>query len=266
MITLIRYVFSVLIWAAVAAILMVTGKVIYLTFWALLGILLIIVWAGHMVYKVFYLFNPDFKPIKVVVAMAILTVVVAAYFKIFVAPVWDTWGSTKDEIEENYKVDEYCPGADIRTVRSVEINAPPEYIFSWVRQLPETGSYGWNLFGSGRRKDPGGLLNDLPDLEVGDDFLIGKIVDIDNGHSITFDLADDPRFPRMGINCINGGYYFRSAGDGKSRINVVMRVDYDGFWGWIYSQVIIEIGDFFVAKSQLEGIKKAAERNFALQG
>jgi hypothetical protein len=266
LITLIRYVFSVLIWAAVAAILMATGKIVYLAFWGVLGLLLIVVWIGHMVYRVFYLFNPDFKPIKIVVAIAILAVVAVAFFKVFVAPSWNNWGSTQKEIDDDYVVDSYCPEADIRTVRTVEINAPPEYVFRWVRQLPEIGSYGWNLFGLRGKKDADRLLSDLPDLEVGEEFLIGRIVDVDAGRSITFDIGQDPRFPKMGINCMYGGYYFRDAGSGKTRVNVVMRADYDGVWGWFYSQVIIEIGDFFVVKRQMDGIKSVAERNFALSG
>lgn len=266
MITLIRYVFSVLIWAAVAAILMATGKIVYLAFWGVLGLLLIIVWIGHMVYRVFYLFNPDFKPIKIVVAIGILTVLAVAFFKVFVAPSWNNWGSTQKEIEENYRVDRFCPEADVRTARTVEINAPPEYVFRWVRQLPEIGSYGWNLFGLRKRKEVDRLMSDLPELEAGDEFLIGTIVDLEPGRSITFDIGRDPRFPKIGINCMYGGYYFRHAGGEKTRVSVVMRADYDGVWGWIYSQVIIEICDFFVVKRQMDGIKSVAERSFALSG
>ncbi len=261
-----RYVFSVVIWAAVAAILMAGGKIVYLAFWGLLGLLLIIVWIGHMVYRVFYLFNPDFKPIKIVVAIAILVVVAGAFFKIIIAPSWNNWGSTQKEVEENYTADSYCPEADVRTVRTVEINAPPEYVFRWVRQLPEIGSYGWNLFGFRDRKDADRLLGDLPELNVGEEFLIGRIVDVDPGRSMTFDIGQDPRFPKMGINCMYGGYYFSDAGKGRTRVNVVMRADYGGIWGWIYSQVIIEIGDFFVVKRQMDGIKSVAERNFAQSG
>jgi hypothetical protein len=266
LITLIRYVFSVVIWAAVAAILMATGKIVYLAFWGLLGLLLIIVWIGHMVYRVFYLFNPDFKPIKIVFAIAILVVLGGAFFKIIIAPSWNNWGSTEQEIEETYTADHYCPEADVRTVRTVEINAPSEYIFQWVRQLPEIGSYGWNLFGFRARKDADRLATDLPRLEVGDEFLIGRIVDVDYGRSITFDIGQDPRFPKMGIKCLYGGYYFKEAGKGKTRVTVVMRADYDGTWGWIYSQVIIEICDFFVLKRQMNGIKNLAERNFVQSG
>ena len=44
-----------------------------------------------------------------------------------------------------------------------------------------------------------------------------------------------------------GGYYFIDAGRGKSRMIMVMRADYEGFWGWLYSQLIVEFGDFFIA-------------------
>ncbi len=266
MITLIRYVFSILIWAVIAAILLFTGKIVYLTFWAILGALLVIIWVGHIVYRVVYLFNPDFKPIKIIFFFAILIIAAVGYFKIFVAPSWNTWGSTPEEIAAEYEADMYCPDADIRTVRTMEVNAPPEYIFRWVRQLPEAESYGWNFLEFGGRKDLERLMDNLPELSVGNEFLIGRIVSVKPGKSITFDIGSDPKFPKLGINCMYGGYYFHKTGNDRTRINVVMRADYDGFWGWFYSQIIIEIGDFFVVKKHLGRVKKAAEQHLDFSG
>lgn len=261
LITLVRYAFSILIWAVIAAILLLTGKIVYLTFWSILGALLVIIWLGHTVYRLVYLFNPDFKPIKIIILFAVLIVVGIGYFKIFVAPSWNTWGSTPEEIETEYEVDGYCPDAEVRTVRTLEVNAPPEYIFRWVRQLPEAESYGWSFLEFGQKKDLERLVDNLPELKAGDNFLIGRVVKVEPGKSITFDIGSDPKFPKLGINCMYGGYYFHEAENNKTRINVVMRADYDGFWGWFYSQVIIEIGDFFVAKKQLSRVKRAAEKH-----
>jgi hypothetical protein len=261
LITLVRYVFSILIWAVVAAILLFTGKIVYLMFWAILGAFLVMIWLGHMVYRVVYLFNPDFKAIKIIFFFAILIIVAIGYFKIFVAPSWNNWGSTPEEIDRDYDADLYCPEADIRTVRTMEVNAPPEYIFRWVRQLPEDESYGWSFIEFGGKEELGRLMDNLPELSAGNDFLIGRVVKVETGKSITFDIGSDPKFPKLGINCMYGGYYFQDAGKNRTRINVVMRADYDGFWGWFYSQIIIEIGDFFVAKKHLARVKRAAEQH-----
>ena len=66
MLALIRYAFSILLWAVIAAVLLFTGKIVYLTFWALFGALLLLTWLGHMIYHILCLFNPDFKPIKII--------------------------------------------------------------------------------------------------------------------------------------------------------------------------------------------------------
>ncbi len=262
MITILRYAVSLVIWGLVAAFFLLTGKIVYLTFWSILGAILILFWLGHMLYHVFYLFNPDFKPIKVVLIMAIVLGLAAVYFKVFMAPRWNKWGSTPEEIESEYKVDKYCQQADLRTVRTIEVNVPRDNIFRWVRQLPEAASYGDNLIDFKGKDQFEKLLDDLPELEEGDRFLIGRVVEYEEGESITFDIGADPKFPKIGINCMYGGYYFRDAGRDRTRINTVMRADYDGFIGWFYSQVIIEIGDFLVTTRQLDKLKEAAERRF----
>jgi hypothetical protein len=251
-----------LVWAGIAAILLLAGKVVYLMFWSLFGLLLILFWLGHMVYKVFYLFNPDFKPIKVVFIFLILLFVGLSFFKIVLAPSWNVWGSTEAEIEAEYEVDNYCPEYDIRTVRTIEANVPKEYLYRWIRQLPKVGSYGWDLLNFIGRKNFDRLISDIPEPQLGDNFLIGQIVELDPGESITFDIGVDPKFPKLGINCMYGGYYLKDAGRGRTRMIMVMRADYEGFWGWLYSQLIIEFGDFFIATAELKNLRKAAEENY----
>ena len=263
MLTIIRYVVSIAVWAIIAVVLLLTGKIIYLMFWALLGALLVIIWTGHMLYKIIYLFNPDFKAIKLVFAFLLILVAGLAVFKFAVAPSWNYWNSTQEEINDEYTADRYCPDAELRTVRTLEVNVPRDYIFRWIRQLPELGSYGSDFLGIGGGKEIKELIEDLPELQEGDNFLMGKIVDIDAGKSITFNIGDDPRFPKLGIKCLYGGYYLREEGGKKTRINMVMRADYEGILGWFYSQVIIEFGDFLIASRQLSKLKEVAERNFS---
>ena len=262
MLTLVKYAISLIIWAAIAALLLLTGKVLYLAFWAMLGLFLLIVWLGHMVYHVICWFKPDFKPIKLIVFFIVLFVIALISYKSFVIPSWNRWGSTDKEINAKYEVDKYCPDAELRIVRTVEIDVPPDYIFRWVRQMPETGSYSWDLLDFRGRKSVERLVEDLPDLKEGDNFLIGKVVDYDRGKSITFDIGNDPKFPKMGIKCMYGGYYFKDIGNHKTRVSTVVKADYEGFWGWLYSQVIIEIGDFFMTTKQFSRIKDLAEQNY----
>jgi len=262
LITLIRYVISIVIWAIVALILLLTGKVIYLMFWAILGAFLVLMWLGHMIYKIFYLFNPDFKAIKIVIAFLVIVILGVAYFKLFVAPSWNNWNSTPEEVQDHYAADNYCPEAQLRTVRTLEVNVPRDYIFRWIRQLPEFGSYGLGMLDIRGKEAFDKLIEGLPDLKEGDNFLMGRIVDVEKGRNITFNIGEDPRFPKLGVKCFYGGYYLRDAGRNRTRINMVMRADYEGFWGWLYSQVIIEFGDFLIASRQLSKLKKIAEDNF----
>jgi hypothetical protein len=262
MLTLVKYAISLIIWAAVAALLLLTGKVLYLAFWAMLGLFLLIVWLGHMIYHVICWFQPDFKPIKLIVFFIVLVIVALISYKTFVLPSWNRWGSTDKEVNAKYKVDDFCPDSELRIVRTVEINVPADYIFRWVRQMPETGAYSWDLLDFRGRKSVERLVEDLPDLKEGDNFLIGKVVDYDRGKSITFDIGSDDKFPKMGIKCMYGGYYFNDIGDHKTRVSTVIKADYEGTWGWLYSQVIIEIGDFFMATKQLSRLKDLAEKNY----
>jgi hypothetical protein len=43
---------------------------------------------------------------------------------------------------------------------------------------------------------------------------------------------------------------------------MVVRAEYEGVWGWLYSQVIIEMGDFFMATKQFSNLKNLAEKHF----
>ena len=261
MLTLVKYAISLAIWAAVAALLLLTGKVLYLAFWAILGLALLLIWLGHMIYHVICWFDPNFKPIKLIVLFIVLIAIGLISYKVFILPSWNTWGSTEKEIKAKYKVDEYCPEAELRIVRTVEIDVPPEYIFRWVRQMPETGAYSWDLLDFRGRKSVERLVEDLPDLEEGDNFLIGKVVEVKRNKSITFDIGNDPKFPKMGIACMYGGYYFNDIGDDKTRVSMVVKTDYSGFMGWLYSQVIIQMGDFFMASKQLSRLKGLAEKH-----
>jgi hypothetical protein len=262
MLTMLKYAISLLIWAAVAALLLVLGKILYLAFWAMLGAFLLIVWFGHIVYHVICWFNPQFKAIKLILFFIVLVFAAIVSYKIFLQPQWNRWGSTDKEVAAKYKVDEYCPQAQLRVVRTVEINVPPEYIFRWVRQMPEAGSYSWDLLDFKHRRSVERLLQDLPDLKEGDDFLIGKVVEVKRGKSITFDIGGDPKFPKLGVNCMYGGYYFNDIGHGRTRVSQVVRADYTGVWGWLYSQVVIETGDFFMASKQLSNLKALAEKHY----
>ncbi len=262
MLTLVKYAISLAIWAAVAALLLVAGKVMYLAFWAILGLALLIIWFGHMVYHVICWFKPDFKPIKLIVFFLVLVLAGIVSFKVFFQPAWNRWGSTDKEVAEKYKADEYCENSELRVVRTVEVNVPPEYIFRWVRQMPEAGSYSWDILDFRGRKSVERLLSDLPDLKEGDDFLVGKVVEVKRNKSITFDIGCDPKFPKLGIDCMYGGYYFNDIGDDKTRVSMVVRADYHGAWGWLYSQVVVGVGDFFMATRQLSRLKELSEKHF----
>ena len=262
MLTLIKYAISIITWAAVAALLLVTGKILYLAFWAILGILLLIIWLGHMTYQVICWFKPDFKPIKLIVFFMVLIIAAIASYKIFLQPSWNRWGSTDDEVKAEYKADDFCPSSEIRVVRTVEVNVPPEQIFRWVRQMPEAGSYSWDLLDFRHRKSVDRLLEDLPDLEEGDEFLIGKVVEVRKNKSITFDIGNDPRFPKMGIKCMYGGYYFHDIGHDRTRVSMVVRADYEGLFGWVYSQVVLGVADFFMVTKQFSRLKELSEKHF----
>jgi hypothetical protein len=260
MFTLLKHGISILIWVAVAALLILTGKIVYLAFWAILGLALLLIWLGQIFYKIAFMFNPQFKPIKIVFAFVLIIAAGLIVYRIFILPAWDRWGSTEDELRAHYKVDEFCPQSELRVVRTVEVNVPPDRIFKWVRQMPESGTYSWRLFGS--KKNVERLIENLPDLKEGDQFLIGKVVEVKRNKSITFDIGSDPKFPKMGVDCMYGGYYFKEIDGHRTRVSMVMRVDYDGVWGWFYSQVIVEIGDFFMTTKQLLRLKELAEKNY----
>ncbi|HBC47599.1 MAG TPA: hypothetical protein DEO84_05255 [candidate division Zixibacteria bacterium] len=262
MLTMLKYAISLLIWAAVAALLLLTGKILYLAFWALLGFILLIIWFGHIIYHIICWFNPQFKPINLILLFIVLIVAAVFAYKVMLQPRWDRWGSTDKEVAAKYKVDEFCPNSELRVVRTAEINVPSEYLFRWVRQMPEAGSYSWDMLDFRHRRSVERLIEDMPDLKEGDDFLIGKVVEVKRNKSITFDIGSDPKFPKLGIDCMYGGYYFNDIGDNKTRVSTVVRADYHGIWGWLYSQVVIEVGDFFMASKQLSNLKAIAEKHF----
>ena len=102
----------------------------------------------------------------------------------------DRWGVTDDEVARRYPCDERVPSPALQVWRGVTVDAPPERVWPWVRQLQLAPySYDWvdNLGHRSPRE-----LRDVQDPRPGDAmsrlvgrFPVGRVVDVVPGEHLT---------------------------------------------------------------------------------
>ncbi|MEY4633285.1 MAG: hypothetical protein RLZ18_657, partial [Actinomycetota bacterium] len=56
--------------------------------------------------------------------------------------IFQYWGATPDEITSEVIGDDLCPTATLSATRCITINATPDQVFPWIRQMG-MGRAGW---------------------------------------------------------------------------------------------------------------------------
>jgi hypothetical protein len=102
----------------------------------------------------------------------------------------DRWGVTDAEVTRRFPCDDVVPEPAGSLWRGVTVQAPPESVWPWLRQL-RVAPYAYDWVDNGGRRSPRTLL-DLADPRPGDRFstlagrlAVGRVVSTETGQHLT---------------------------------------------------------------------------------
>jgi hypothetical protein len=163
------------------------------------------------------------------------------------------WNITNEEEKEIYPCDKYAPEKSQSVFRGITVSASSDVVFRWICQL-KIAPYSYDWIDNGGRQSPRKLTPGIERLEKGQDFLIGKIVEFEEGGHITCVI---PEIKFM-ISSIAMTYLVRSTGEKTSRVIVKIVVSDQNIIEKILG-ILLAIGDLIMMRKQLKTIKELAE-------
>ena len=162
----------------------------------------------------------------------------------------DRWGVTAAETARRYPCDELIAAPTLVAWRGVTVEAPPERVWPWVRQIRLAPySYDW-IDNLGRRSPK--ALRELPDPSPGEHFTtaggrrLGRVISVEPGEHLTARI--------MGAVM---SYVLMPRPDGSSTrllLKIVMP-------GPRWMAPLVSVGDLVMARRQLLNLKALAERD-----
>ncbi|MFI8266549.1 hypothetical protein [Streptomyces sp. NPDC085665] len=164
------------------------------------------------------------------------------------------WGATSAEQRAPYPCDGLVQDPAEGWTRAIEVAAPPERVFRWIRQLTIAPySYDWLDFRG--RTSPHVLLSDLPELAPRQPFLVFEITSFETDVHITGVLpaALAERHGRMAVS-----YTLRPYGTG-SRLVVKVVAQAGPTAGRRIRRRLLAWGDLVMMRKQLLTLKKLSE-------
>jgi hypothetical protein len=166
----------------------------------------------------------------------------------------DTWGSSAAERAAEYPCDGLIEGPQRVVFRAVDVNAPAALVYRWVCQM-RAAPYSYDCIDNFGRRSPRHLVPGLDRLEIGQRFVIFRLVDFEDGRSITLD-SDTALFGR-----VVGTYRVDPVDDDRSRLVVKLAwAGRPGIHDWLL-RLVLPAGDLVMMRKQLLTFKALAERD-----
>jgi hypothetical protein len=166
--------------------------------------------------------------------------------------VWN-WNITSEEKKESFPCDKYAPANYRGMLRGINIYASANIVFRWICQI-KIAPYSYDWIDNGGRQSPRKLSPGLERLEIGQNFLIGRIVEFEEGSDITCVIPE-----MYFLICpMSITYKVRSTGLKTSRIIVKIDVGYESLLDKIRGN-LLAIGDLIMMRKQLVTLKELAE-------
>ena len=166
------------------------------------------------------------------------------------------WNATNDEEKEKFPCDKYMKSEYRGLIRAIDVSAPAEVVFCWICQL-KIAPYSYDWLDNGGRQSPRQLTPGVEQLELGQNFMIGGIVEFKQGRQITC-LIHPKLESAFGLTSIT--YVVKNTAPAASRI--VVKIDI-GARNWFerFRKFLLAWGDLIMMRKQLITIKSLAESN-----
>ena len=170
-------------------------------------------------------------------------------------------GATADEISGAVAGDDLCPRARVTATRCITIDAPPQKVFPWIRQMGfgRAGWYSHDWIDNLGRRSATKINPQWQDVHSGST-VPGGPIDFEAA------LVEEPRVfvlrtapgGRIGRRiCFTLAYELRDAG-GSTRLVTRMRAHIDLPGGRLLEQLVLAPGDGIMLRKQLRTIARRA--------
>jgi hypothetical protein len=166
---------------------------------------------------------------------------------------WD-WNTTSAERTAHFPCDDYLAVPVRRLTRAVTIAAPAPTVFRWLCQL-KVAPYSYDWIDNLGRRSPRRLTPGVERLAVGQPFLVFKIVEFQDGQSLTGVVQ--PRFERL-FGPLAVTYAIRAHHDGACRLVVRLNAGATTSAQRV-RRILLAWGDVIMMRKQLLTLKKLAE-------
>jgi hypothetical protein len=169
----------------------------------------------------------------------------------------ETWGTTAQERAAAYPCDGLIESPDRVLFRGVDVAAPAGLVFRWLCQL-RAAPYSYDWIDNLGRRSPRQLIAGLDQLQVGQRFMIFRLVSFEAGRSITLD-SSTALFGRVALT-----YRVTATEAGRTRLVVkLVCAAPRGLYGSVLRR-ILPAGDLVMMRKQLLTLKARAERDARL--
>ncbi len=177
-----------------------------------------------------------------------------------VARRWDGvrfWHVTAAERTATHPADRHVPPGGDHVVRAVDVEADPALVWRWVCQL-QLAPYSYDLVDNLGRRSPRTLTPGAEHLEVGQRFLVGPLVELEEGRSVT---AATTGLAARAFGPVALSYQVVPGVDARARILACLatgpaRGRVDRAW-----QHLLAAGDLVMMRRQLRTLRDLAQRD-----
>ena len=177
------------------------------------------------------------------------------------------WGATDEEVAMALPGDDLLPVAEFNPTRAITIDARPEEVWPWIVQIGygRAGFYAYDLLDNLGRPSAERILPELQAPQVGDWIPMSPTINDTTAFRVT--AFEPDRWMLWSKPDSTWCWSLRPIADGRTRLVSRIRMKY----AWrtpavLVSLFLMEIGDFFMNRRELLGIRRRAEALAARRG
>ena len=170
------------------------------------------------------------------------------------------WGATDAEVAMTLPGDELLPVAEFHPTRAITIDARPEEIWPWIVQIgyDRAGFYAYDLLDRLGKPSAERIMPEFQDPRIGDWIAMSPTVNDTTAFRVK--AFEPKRWMLWSKPDSTWCWDLRPIDDDRTRLVCRIRVKYD----WrsptvLLSLFLMELGDFFMNRRELLGIKRRAE-------
>ena len=177
--------------------------------------------------------------------------------------IFQFWGATTEEVNSPVIGDELCPDATLVATRSITIDAKPQDVFPWIRQMGfgRAGWYSYDWLDNFGRKSSTTIHEEWQTVEAGDKVPSGPIsftaAIVHAPHHFVLEIKSlGKKSPKLHFTL---AYELRDIPQG-TRLVTRMRSHCSFPFGSLFEKLILGPGDGFMLRRQLLTIRKNASQ------